>query len=100
MTWAGKFPGTPDLAPRHGAHDLVMQTTHEPRPNRRYRRLIPAALTAATLSVVNVGVGHAATPKPARPAPAHMRVPPRPTPAVVPKQPSDPGATPARVGGR
>jgi hypothetical protein len=76
-----------------------MSTAQEPRPNRRYRRLVPAAMTAAALSMANVGVAHAVGPKPARPAPAHVRAVPRPSPAVAPKPPSDPGATPPAVGG-
>jgi hypothetical protein len=75
-----------------------MQTVNEPRPNRRYRRLIPAAMTAAALSIANAGVAHAANQKPAGPPPAHVRVA-RPAPAVVPKPASDPGATPAKVSG-
>jgi hypothetical protein len=49
-----------------------MQTVRETRPDRRYRRLIPAALTAALLSVSSTGVAHAAPPRPPRPAPAHV----------------------------
>jgi|tagenome__1003787_1003787.scaffolds.fasta_scaffold20987068_2 hypothetical protein len=50
-----------------------MQTLRETRPNRRYRRLIPAALTGVVLSVGSTGVAHAASPRPARQAPVHVR---------------------------
>jgi len=61
-----------------------MNTPPEPRPNRRYRRLIPAALTVAALSLANTGVAHAATHGPARGPPPTVRAAAQPT-ADVPR---------------
>jgi hypothetical protein len=73
-----------------------MNTAREPRPNRRYRRLIPAALTVAALSIANSGVAHAATHRPAPRPPAHVRAAADLT-AVVPSRSGGQGESPAKT---
>jgi hypothetical protein len=77
-----------------------MRTTAQSRPNRRYRRLIPAALTAAALTLGSTGVAGAAAPRPAAPPPAHVRGAHGPPTAVVSTARTDPGAGPTPVTGR
>lgn len=59
-----------------------MPTIHD----RRLRRLLPAALTVAALTIFNTGVAKAATPDRAHAAPVHrVRVhAPAPSAAAVP----------------
>jgi hypothetical protein len=74
-------------------------TTNQPRPNRRYRRLVPAAMTVAALSLSTSGVAQAAAHKPAPPGPAHVRPARPPSAAVVPKVRAGEGDASARVVG-
>jgi hypothetical protein len=74
-------------------------TTNQPRPNRRYRRLVPAAMTIAALSLTTTGVAHAAAPRPVQPARPHVRPAAPPAAAVVPTARAGEGDASARAAG-
>jgi hypothetical protein len=76
-----------------------MDTTTEPRPNRRYRRLVPTAMTVAALSLTTTGVAHAGAPKPTHVPRPHVRPATPPSAAVVPKVRAGQGDASARVVG-
>jgi hypothetical protein len=81
---------------------MTERAPHQPRPNRRYRRLVPTAVAVAALAAAGTTLGaspaHAAGGRtaPAKPAHAHVR-PARA--AIVPRRAGSLGPATPGVGG-
>jgi hypothetical protein len=83
---------------------MTERAPHQPRPNRRYRRLVPTAVAVAALAAAGTSFG----PSPARAATGATPPPPskrahvhgsRTPPAVVPRGGAAPGPSTPGVGG-
>ena len=82
---------------------MTERARHQPRPNRRYRRLVPTAVAVAALAAAGTSFGASparastgGTPPPTKRIHVHGT---RTPPALEPRRPGAPGPSTPGVGG-